>query len=153
MHHRPTNSNSASSPGEGSTSSTKPDGKEKNFLYVFECFYFYYVSQMNVIYQHHKYFLMKQMIKYLQHQLKFYWWSLNGFVIYQHFQVYLFVIRYDYYLYIYQKKQVQMIFFYWHILILKYHVIWKTWTSFDELDTYIIHYSNNQMMKEGSRNK
>ena len=27
MHHRPTNSNSASSPGEGSTSSTKQDGK------------------------------------------------------------------------------------------------------------------------------
>ncbi len=26
MHHRPTNSNSASSPGEGSTSSTKQDG-------------------------------------------------------------------------------------------------------------------------------
>lgn len=29
MHHRPTNSNSASSPGEGSTSSTKQDGKNK----------------------------------------------------------------------------------------------------------------------------
>lgn len=27
MHHRPTNSNSASSPGEGSTSSIKQDGK------------------------------------------------------------------------------------------------------------------------------
>jgi len=29
MHHRPTNSNSASSPGEGSTSSIKQDGKKK----------------------------------------------------------------------------------------------------------------------------
>ena len=32
MHHRPTNSNSASSPGEGSTSSTKPDGNLDIFI-------------------------------------------------------------------------------------------------------------------------
>lgn len=32
MHHRPTNSNPASSPGEGSTSSTKQDGKKKSTL-------------------------------------------------------------------------------------------------------------------------
>jgi len=35
MHHRPTNSNSASSPGEGSTSSIKQDGKIKKQKFKF----------------------------------------------------------------------------------------------------------------------
>ncbi len=60
--------------------------------------------KMNVIYQQHKSFLMKQMIKSPLHQHKYFWWLLNGFVIYQHFQVYLFVIRYYFSLSIKRNK-------------------------------------------------
>lgn len=107
--------------------------------------------KMNVIYQQHKSFLMKQMIKSPLHQHKYFWWLLNGFVIYQHFQVYLFVIRYYFSLSLSKETSSNNVF-YWHILILKYHVIWKH----EHLLMNSIHlflYSNNQMMKEGSRNK
>ncbi len=125
--------------------------KEKIFRKKKRILFFLLHFKMNVIYQQHKSFLMKQMIKSPLHQHKYFWWLLNGFVIYQHFQVYLFVIRYYFSLSLSKETSSNNVF-YWHILILKYHVIWKH----EHLLMNSIHlflYSNNQMMKEGSRNK
>jgi hypothetical protein len=109
MHHRPTNSNSASSPGEGSTSSIKQDGKKKIFQKIILFFSLSFEDECDLstsqIFSNEtddqisatSAQILLMIVKWIRNLPTFSSLPFRD-------QVFI-------YLYIYQKKQVQMIFF------------------------------------------